>query len=51
MNGVVSVGENPTKLTEGKSNTLVWCDNVLKCIFVIYLCERYLLITMLNLYN
>ena len=27
------------------------CDNVLKCIFVICLCGRYLLITMLNLYN
>ena len=26
-------------------------DNALKCILVIYLCGRYLLITMLNLYN
>ena len=26
-------------------------DNVLKCILVTYLCGRYLLITMLNLYN
>ena len=27
------------------------CDNALKCILVICLCGRYLLITMLNLYN
>ena len=26
-------------------------DNTLKCVFVIYLCRRYLLITMLKLYN
>ena len=26
-------------------------DNALKCRLVIYLCGRYLLITMLNLYN
>ena len=33
-------------------DSIPWlCDNALKCIFVIYLCGRYLLITMLNLYN
>ena len=26
-------------------------DNALKCIFVIYLCRHYLLITILNFYN
>ena len=26
-------------------------DNALKCILVIYLCRRYLFITMFNLYN
>ena len=30
---------------------LVVSDNALKCIFIIYLYGRYLLITMLNLYN
>ena len=30
---------------------LVPSDNALKCILVIYLCGRYLLITILNLYN
>ena len=27
------------------------CDNTLKCIFIIYLCGRYLRVTILNLYN
>ena len=30
---------------------MVDIDNALKCVPVIYLCGRYLLITMLNLYN
>ena len=45
-------GMTPIRLFAVKSSLVIeLSDNALKCVLVIYLCGRYFLITMLNLYN